>query len=78
MDRHQTLDSVNNLYIKIYDPVSKKTLISYEVDGNSGRDTAMIIGAAYRQGQDWTFKAIGRSVLAENISAVVRKSIGII
>lgn len=79
MDRYQTLDSVRNLYIKLYDPVSKKTLISYDVDGNmGGRDTAMVIGAAYRKGQDWVFKAIGRSVLAANISEVVRKSIGII
>ena len=74
-DRHQTLDDVRNLYIKLYDPISKKSLISYEIRGNTGRDTAMVIGAVYRQGREWSFKAIGRSLKADNIDQVVSKSV---
>ena len=45
-ERGQTLDSVKNLYIKLYDPDSKKTLIQYRVNGNMANDTALVIGIA--------------------------------
>ena len=67
-ERRQTLDSVRNLYIKLYDPDSKKTLIQYRVDGNTGRDTAMVIGMAFRRGGAWHFKAIGRSLRVADVS----------
>ena len=67
-ERRQTLDSVRNLYIKLYDPDSKKTLIQYRVDGNTGRDTAMVIGMAFRRGGSWHFKAIGRSLRVADVS----------
>ena len=72
-DRHQTLDSVRNLYIRLYDPDSKKVLIEYRVSGNTGNDTAMVIGVATRRGSDWSFKAIGRSLRVEDVGTLANE-----
>lgn len=78
VERRQTLDNVKNLYIKLYDPDSKKSLIEYQVRGNMGSDTAMIIGAAYRRNGSWTFKAIGKSLREEYVHDLARRCIGIV
>lgn len=70
--RRQTLAGVRNLYIKLYDPDSKKTLIQYNVTGNGGRDTAMVIGMAYRSGNGWSFKAIGRSLRVSDVQKLAK------
>ena len=72
-ERRQTLDRVKNLYIKLYDPDSKKTLIQYRVDGNTGRDTAMVIGMAYKKNGAWSFKAIGRSLRVSDVQTLALK-----
>ncbi len=69
-ERHQTLDKVKNLYIKLYDPDSKKALIEYKVTGNMGRDTALVIGMAFRKAGSWSFKAIGRSLRVEDVQTL--------
>ena len=71
--RHQTLDRVRNLYIRLCDPESKKVLIEYHVSGNTGNDTAMVIGAAIRNGSGWSFKAIGKSLRASDVHAVANR-----
>ena len=70
--RRQTLDGVRNLYIKLYDPDSKKTLIQYDVKGNTGDHTAMVIGMAYRCGNGWSFKAIGKSLRVSDVRTLER------
>lgn len=72
-ERRQNLDRVKNLYIKLYDPDSKKTLIQYRVDGNNGRDTAMVIGMAFKRGGAWHFKAIGRSLKVADVQELARE-----
>lgn len=66
-ERKQALDKVKNLYIKLYDPDSKNTLIQYRVNGNMNRDTAIIIGMAYMKIGSWNFKAIGRSLRVSTV-----------
>lgn len=73
--RGQTLGKVKNLYIKLYDPVSKKPLIQYQVSGNAGDDTAMIIGMAFRKNNAWHFKAIGKSLRVPNLPELVYRSV---
>ena len=68
--RHQNLDKVKNLYIKLYDPDSKKPLIQYDVTGNMGRDTALVIGMAFRKRGAWSFKAIGRSLRVGDVNSL--------
>ena len=70
--RCQTLKNVKNLYIKLYDPETKKPLIQYNVTGNMDRDTAIVIGAAFRQGDGWHFKAIGRSLTVSTVRELER------
>lgn len=70
--RGQTLDKVRNLYIRLNDPNSGKTLIQYRVRGNMGKDTAMVIGVAYRKRDAWTFKAIGQGVRVSDVHALAR------
>ena len=70
--RGQTLDKVKNLYIKLYDPDSKKTLIQYRVNGNMGRDTAIVIGMAYKKNGSWNFKAIGRSLRVSDVRTLAK------
>lgn len=73
-DRRQTLDKVQNLYIKLYDPDSKKTLIQYRVGGNVERGhTGMIIGMAYKKQGSWNFKAIGRSLYVSDVDELADK-----
>ncbi len=66
-DRGQTLASVKNLYIRLYDPESKKVLIEYRVDQGSMRDNAIVIGMAFRRGSEWCFKAIGKSLHTSSV-----------
>lgn len=69
-NRRQTLESVRNLYIRLYDPKSRETLIEYGVSETgqySRKDTAVVIGMAYHADGGWNFKAIGRTL---RVSAV--------
>lgn len=67
--RHQTLKDVKNFYIRLYDQVSKKILIEYEVENEQvqPKDTAIVIGVAARKSNGWTFKAIGKSLRISNV-----------
>lgn len=67
------LAKVRNLYIKLYDPDSKKTLIQYRVNGNMGRDTAIVIGMAYKKNGSWNFKAIGRSLRVPDVRTLASR-----
>lgn len=58
--RCQRLGDVKNMYIRLYDPISRKALVEYRVDGNLISATALTIGVAFRDGRGWSFKAIGR------------------
>ena len=66
-ERRQTLGLVKNLYIRLYDPDSKKALIEYKVTGNMMYDTAMIIGMAFKNGGSWSFKAIGQGLRVSDV-----------
>ena len=70
IERNQTFGGIDNLYIRLYDPDSKKALVEYRVTGNFSRDTALIIGMAYRKSGSWVFKAIGRGTRARTVKEV--------
>ena len=69
-DRHQTLATVKNLYIRLYDPESKKVLIEYRVEQASRSDNALVIGMAFRKGGEWLFKAIGKSLSTASVHSL--------
>ena len=72
-DRRQQLGDVKNMYLRLYDPVSKQTLIKYAVDANMSNCTALIIGMAYRKGSDWLFKAIGKGSRAADLNELAEE-----
>lgn len=65
--RKQKLGDVKNLYIRICDTVSKKTLIEYKIDTNFQNCTAIVLGEVYRANGVWIFKAIGKGSYAKDI-----------
>ena len=70
VNRGQRLGSVRNMYIKLYDPDTRKVLIEYRVDGNLRTSTSLIVGYAFREGQDWKFKAVGAGSNATTIGTL--------
>lgn len=76
-ERNQRMRNIKNMYIRLYDPISKRAIIEYKVDSNIKNDTALIIGMAYKQGQDWNFKAIGKGSRATSIQSLADECVGI-
>ena len=72
-ERNQTLGKVKNMYITLKDPKNNKKLVEYRVNQNMDRDTAIVIGMAYRSGSGWTFKAIGKGSRAKDISELAKE-----
>lgn len=75
--RRQRLGDVKNMYIRLYDPNSRRAIVEYKVEANLQDDTALIIGMAYRQGGEWAFRAIGKGSRAENILILANEAMGL-
>ena len=75
VERRQTFGKIKNLYIKLYDPCSKKVMVEYKVTGNFMNDTALIIGKAYRKDGTWFFKAIGKGSRATSVEQLAAESV---
>ena len=67
ISRHQKFGNVKNMYIRLYDPVSRKGIIEYKITGNMSSFTALVIGMVYRRDGEWIFKAIGNGSYATSI-----------
>lgn len=70
IERRQTFGGIDNLYIRLYDPDSKKALVEYRVTGNFVSDTGLIIGMAYRKNGTWVFRAIGKGTKAKTVNEI--------
>ena len=66
--RGQTLGSVRNMYITLQDKDSGEKLCKYQVEQGMDRDTAIVIGVAFRDGSGWAFKAMGKGSRATSIT----------
>ncbi len=69
--RHQTLDDVRNMYIRLTDAKTKKVLVEYNMDKSMAGKTAIIIGKAYRVENSWRFKALGEGITVSNVQSIV-------
>ena len=65
--RHQTFGKIRNLYIRLYDPKTRRVLLEYKVDSNIKNDTALIVAKVFRDGSGWSFKALGIGSRATNV-----------
>lgn len=70
VSRLQSFMTVKNLFVRIYDPVSKNVLVEYRLSKNYGLATALIIGKVYKVDGEWYFKAIGESSHAKTIHSL--------
>ncbi|MCX4384191.1 MAG: TerD family protein [Clostridia bacterium] len=71
-ERGQTLRDVRNMYVVLYDPRNNRPLMDFRADAADEYDTAIVLGAAYRRGDDWTFKAIGKSCCAVDMGDLAK------
>ena len=76
-ERGQSLDRVRNLYIKLYDPDSRTTLIEYHVNNQSTRDNSIVIGVATKRGDGWSFKAVGKTLHTDDVFDLGRRCISL-
>lgn len=76
-ERRQTFGKIKNLYIKLYDPETSKALVEYRVNGNFSKDTALIIGMAYRKNGSWLFRAIGKGSRATDVNQLANECEGV-
>ncbi len=67
VSRKQSFRTVDDLYIRLRDPVTKKTLIRYDMTENYGNNTGLVAGIARRSGAGWKFKAIGEAVTLTSV-----------
>ena len=70
--RGQTFKNVKNLYIRIYEPDSRRMLLQYKIDANLKNETALVLGKAFRNGDGWSFQAIGKPSNASDIGSLAR------
>lgn len=69
-NRRQKLGGVKNMYIRIYDYVTKKALFEYQVSSDISDKTAIIIGKVSRGVDGWKFKAIGKGSYALDVGSL--------
>lgn len=60
-DRSQTFRNVRNMYIRLTNGKTGQVLVEYAASNVNSSDTGIIIGVAYRRGDNWIFKASGRT-----------------
>ena len=69
--RKQNFGMVENSYIRVMDEANNKELIRYDLGEDYSVETAVVVGALYRQGTEWKFQAIG-SGFSGGLAALVK------
>jgi tellurium resistance protein TerD len=59
--RRQSFQYVNNAYVRLVDTSNKKEveICRYNLSNDGGNSTAVICAELFRNGSDWSFKAVG-------------------
>ncbi|MDR2879386.1 MAG: TerD family protein [Fusobacteriales bacterium] len=58
-ERHQNFGQVSNAFIRLFDEVSGKELVRYDLSEDFSIETAIVVAELYRNGSEWKFNAIG-------------------
>ncbi len=56
-----TFGLLKEAYVRIYDEVSKKELVKFDLDGENAAGSDIEFARLQRQGDEWSFSAIGKS-----------------
>jgi tellurium resistance protein TerD len=57
--RRQNFGQVANAFIRIYDEVTGKEIVRYDLAEDFSIETAVVFGELYKNGSEWKFNAIG-------------------
>jgi tellurium resistance protein TerD len=60
--RGQNFGMVSNAFIRVVNQNGNKEIARYDLSEGAGMDSAMIFGEVYRDGQNWSFRALGESI----------------
>lgn len=73
--RNQSMESLKNAFIRLYNPKeNNKEICRFELDESKGTAGALIVGEIYRHNGNWKFGAIGEAVKSgDRISEVVSR-----
>jgi tellurium resistance protein TerD len=55
-----TFGLLKDAYVRIYDEVSKKEIVKYDLDAENASNSDIEFARLHRQGGEWTFTAIGK------------------
>ncbi|WP_239334543.1 TerD family protein [Frankia sp. CiP3] len=58
-DRQQSFGDVRNAYIRVLDAESGNQIARYDLTTQAATETAMLFGEVAREGNGWTFRALG-------------------
>ncbi|MBR1420435.1 MAG: TerD family protein [Selenomonadaceae bacterium] len=58
-ERKQNFGQVSNAFIRVVDSDKNEELIRYDLGEDFSIETAVVVGAIYRQAGEWKFQAIG-------------------
>ena len=57
--RKQNFGQVSNAFIRIYDEVTGKEILRYDLGEDFSIETSVVFGELYKNGAEWKFNAIG-------------------
>ena len=63
----QSFESVENMFIRLYDKKTHRELCGYQVSHDINQSHGLVIGLLSRSGSGWSFKAVGKAYRPENI-----------
>lgn len=72
--RHQNLGMVRDMHIRLIEKNTGEVLVRYLPKAQSAGATAILLGAAYRQGSGWAFKAMNQTYNVDRVQTLAEKS----
>lgn len=66
-ERCQNFGQVRDLHIRLTEKTTNHVMAQYNASSHKYTDTGMIIGAAFRTGSQWNFKAMGEAMYVDDV-----------
>ena len=69
--RSQSFGQVRNAYIRVVNRTGGAEIARYDLSEDASTETAMVFGELYRNGAEWTFRAVGQGY-ASGLAGIAR------
>lgn len=73
-EREQALVDVRDMHIRLIEKSTGQVLARYDTSSDQEGATALLIGAAYRRGESWVFKAMNDVYTVEDVDELAQLS----